>query len=138
MDTNNRLSPVPHSPLQTPPNSVRRENQPPTDIPTPGVPGAITGGKRANIHIAPTQGLDHYGNWSLIYSTLRNEKIVVLTLQETHLTNDLLADVKSCYDKNMDIYNSSMPDKPRASGGIAIVLNRALIAPEETKTHILH
>ena len=69
--------------------------------------------------------------WAMINRTIQNEKIAILALQETHLDEERLDQVRSCFGKNLDILNSPLPSNPRASAGVAFVINKALIRPKE-------
>jgi len=102
--------------------------------------------KRVNINIAtlnlngaaaPSQGMNHIDKWATINSTIRNEKIAILALQETHLDGRMLDDINRCFGKNFDIANSSDPGNPRASAGVAFLINKALISPTSISTHVL-
>ena len=95
---------------------------------------------RANINIAtlnmngltaPTQGLTAKGKWSMINQTLNEYKIAILALQETHLDQSALDTIRACFSKKMEIYNSEDPDAPRATAGVAFVINKTLIAPRK-------
>ena len=66
-----------------------------------------------------------------------NEKIAVLALQETHLDQDRLDQIKACFSKNLEIINSPLPANPRASAGVAFVINKALIRPKEATVKVL-
>jgi ribonuclease HI/exonuclease III len=102
---------------------------------------------RANINIAtlnmngltaPTQGLTALGKWSMINQTLNQYKIAILALQETHLDRETLEQLQTCYSKKMHILHSEDPDAPRATAGVAFVINKSLIAPRKLSTHELH
>jgi len=69
--------------------------------------------------------------WARVNSTIYNEKIAILAIQETHLDQKLLEQVQSCFGKNLEIINSPLPENPRASAGVAFVINKALIRPKE-------
>jgi len=58
-------------------------------------------------------------------------------LQETHLNEDHLNNIKSCFNKNFEIFNSCDPDNPCGVVGVAIILNKAYIAPEMVQIHVL-
>lgn len=130
--------------LHAPSNAAGRDPQL-TAAPPPGEINENTPPKkRANICIATlnvngaaTQNMDHKDKWSTINSTMKAERIAILALQETHLDEELLGDINSCFGKNLKIINSSTPDSPQTTAGVAIVLNKALIAPTSIKTHIL-
>lgn len=69
--------------------------------------------------------------WAMINCTIRNKKIAILALQEMHLDQTLLDQVVACFRKNLKIINSPHPVNPKASAGIAFVINKDLICPKE-------
>ena len=69
--------------------------------------------------------------WAMVNRTIYNERIAILALQETHLDQQLLEQIQSCFGKNLEIINSPLPSNPRASAGVAIVINKALIRPKD-------
>ncbi|KAF6749306.1 Endonuclease/exonuclease/phosphatase [Ephemerocybe angulata] len=64
---------------------------------------------------------------------MRQNRIGILALQETHLTKKALDEVNRTYKKQMVIIQSSDPDNT-GSKGVAFALNKRLVAWEETKT----
>lgn len=72
--------------------------------------------------------------WSAIYQTMKENKLAILALQETHLDNDLLQSVNECFRKHLTIVNSNLPENPRSSARVAFVINRSLVAPKELST----
>ena len=69
--------------------------------------------------------------WAMVNRTIYNECIAILALQETHLDDDRLEQVQACFGRNLEIINSPLPGNPRASAGVAFVINKALIRPKE-------
>ncbi|KAK0217785.1 Endonuclease/exonuclease/phosphatase [Armillaria fumosa] len=63
--------------------------------------------------------------WKQINEILRDDKIGVLALQETHLTDDYVKDIHDIYNKRMHIYHSADLQQPNAKG-VAIILNREI------------
>ena len=95
---------------------------------------------KANINVAslnmngfaaPNRNMSGIEKWSTVYRTINDHKIAVLALQETHLDDNLLTSVHECFGKRLSVVNSKLPGNPRASAGVAFVLNRALIAPKD-------
>ena len=68
---------------------------------------------------------------------MKVENIVVLAVQETHLDEKLLTEIERSFNKYLTIENSSIPENPTQSGRVTIVLNKALIDPEELSSHML-
>jgi len=81
--------------------------------------------------------MNHIDKWSTIHSTVRNEHIAILALQETHLDDDRLNDINRCFGRNFEITNTGMSGNPRTTAGVAIILNKAMIAPTSVKTYVL-
>jgi exonuclease III len=65
----------------------------------------------------------------MVNQTLNNHKIAILALQETHLDEQTADQIRSCFDKKMNILYSANPNNPRATAGVAFVINKACIAP---------
>ena len=86
---------------------------------------------------APTQHLTMIGKWATISRTMRTKKIAILALQEMHLDEERLMEVRGCYESSLTIYNSQEPENPTRSAGVALVLNKALISPTDLKIHTL-
>ncbi len=63
--------------------------------------------------------------WKQVNETLRDEKIGVLALHETHLTDEHVKDIHSIYNKCMHIYHSADPQQLNAKG-VAIILNKEI------------
>lgn len=95
---------------------------------------------KANINIAtlningftaPSQNMNGIEKWSAIYQTMKENKIAVLAMQETHLDNDMSQSINECFGKRLTVINSKLPENPRSSAGVAFAINRALVAPKE-------
>jgi hypothetical protein len=71
--------------------------------------------------------------WSMINHTIRKHKIAILALQETHLDERRASDIHQCFQKSFDLHYSADPTNPRATAGVAILINKALIAPKKLK-----
>ena len=102
--------------------------------------------KKANINIAtlningasaPTANLNLIDKWTRINSTLRQNKIAILALQETHLDEESTQAIERCFGKSFKLEHSSDPDNPRTKAGVAIVVNKALIPIKDVRLHIL-
>ncbi|KAI0039430.1 DNase I-like protein, partial [Auriscalpium vulgare] len=61
---------------------------------------------------------------------MRQQRINVLGLQETHLTDAHLASVTDLYQRRLLILNSPDPERPGASAGVAFAINKDI-----TRTH---
>ena len=102
--------------------------------------------KKANINIAtlningasaPTANLNIIDKWTRINSTLRQNKIAILALQETHLDEQSVEAIERCFGKSFELQYSSDPENPRSKAGVAFVINRALIPTKDIKLHVL-
>ena len=98
--------------------------------------------KKANINIAtlningataPSHNMDLTEKWAMINQTIRKNKIAILALQETHLDERRASDIHNCFQKSFDLHYSSDPENPRATSGVAFLINKALIAPKHVK-----
>ncbi|KAH8827499.1 hypothetical protein DL96DRAFT_1417055, partial [Flagelloscypha sp. PMI_526] len=75
--------------------------------------------------------------WNHVNQVLRDNRIGILAIQETHLDDARKASVEAMFRKQMEIISSPDPEKPRSQTGVAIVLNKRLIQPEGTQTKVL-
>jgi siderophore synthetase component len=71
--------------------------------------------------------------WSMVNQTLSQYKIAILALQETHLDQELLRQIQTCFSKKMQILHSEDPDAPQTTAGVAFTIKNALIAPRNLK-----
>ncbi|KAI0051162.1 DNase I-like protein [Auriscalpium vulgare] len=69
--------------------------------------------------------------WPEIARAIREHKIGILALQETHLAESEATDLRRRYDKKMVILNSPLPDNPTGSAGVGFVLNKAMIKTDQ-------
>lgn len=86
---------------------------------------------------APASQMTGIEKWSAVNHTISDYKIAILALQETHLDAALLRDIDACFGKRLSVINSQDPNNPRASVGVAFVINKTLIAPKEITTYEL-
>jgi exonuclease III len=70
-----------------------------------------------------------FKKWAEINATIKKEKIAILTLQETHLDQEVVNNLHSIYKKWFDIHNSKLETAPRTSARVAFILNKELIDP---------
>ncbi|KAH9032368.1 Endonuclease/exonuclease/phosphatase, partial [Lactarius deliciosus] len=97
---------------------------------------------KANINIAtlningfttPSHQMNGIEKWSAINRTLNTYKIAILAVQETHLDNERIQNILACFGRKIDIIASHNPMNPRASAGVAFVINKSIIAPKTYK-----
>lgn len=86
---------------------------------------------------APASSMSGIDKWSAINRTISDNKIAILALQETHLDHELLQNITACFGKRLEIINSQHPTNPRATAGVAFVINKTLIKPQEYKVYEL-
>ncbi|KAL1658686.1 Endonuclease/exonuclease/phosphatase, partial [Schizophyllum commune] len=79
---------------------------------------------------------DTASKWPDVISTLKAERIGVMALQETHMTDKLLQEIKSRYEGDARIFSSADQLNPN-SKGVAILLNERLTCTEDVKVHEL-
>jgi len=68
---------------------------------------------------------------------MRENKIGLLALQETHLSDQLAEQVSTLYQRRLTTLNSPLINNPTGSAGVAFVINKELIKAEDIKLHIL-
>ena len=86
---------------------------------------------------APTNNMLYIDKWSMINQTLNKFKIAILAIQETHLDEEITNRIRMSYGKKMNILTSYNPENLRTTAGVAFVINKSLIAPNEIVTHEL-
>lgn len=69
----------------------------------------------------------------MIYQTMKENKIAILAVQETHLDDTLVSSLGDCFRKRLEIINSQLPANPQSSAGVAFVINKNLMAPCDTE-----
>ncbi|KAJ7601953.1 Endonuclease/exonuclease/phosphatase, partial [Mycena polygramma] len=72
--------------------------------------------------------------WNHINQVVREKRLGILVVQETHMTEERKAKVEKLFAKRLKIFISSDPDNPTGKGGIAVVLNRELTNTSNVKT----
>ncbi|OJT10530.1 Transposon TX1 uncharacterized 149 kDa protein [Trametes pubescens] len=78
---------------------------------------------------------DHPDNkWGKMYRMMSEQRIGVLLLQETHLTEDRIAQLHRMFAGRIKIYASAHPTAPTQREGVAIVLNKKLISTKNVTT----
>ena len=65
--------------------------------------------------------------WMHINQIIRDKKIGVLLLQEMHMSKTRHDETQKLFWKRLKIFSSEDPENPTGKGGVAIVLNKALI-----------
>ena len=91
-----------------------------------------------NGYTAPSSSLGGFEKWATVIRTMNKLKIAILAIQETHLDDLRLNDIQSAFGHKILIIASHDPVSPRASAGVAFVLNKKFISPNKITVHELH
>ncbi|EPS95244.1 hypothetical protein FOMPIDRAFT_1132780, partial [Fomitopsis schrenkii] len=75
--------------------------------------------------------------WSAVNQLLREERIGILAIQETHLSEEDICSIHDLYGRRINIVNSPDPTNPTSSKGVAIILNRELVDTSSTKSTVI-
>ncbi|KAI0832658.1 Endonuclease/exonuclease/phosphatase, partial [Trametes gibbosa] len=82
-----------------------------------------------NINGFGTLQRDHPDNkWGHLYRMMNDQRIGVLMLQETHLTEQRRADLHQMFAGRIKIFHSAHPESPTQKEGVAFVLNKKLVS----------
>ena len=65
--------------------------------------------------------------WTAVTKALRSRQIGILSLQETHLSDELEIQAQQLFSRRLAIYNSPDPENPTGSAGVAFVINKEKI-----------
>ncbi|KAI0041092.1 DNase I-like protein, partial [Auriscalpium vulgare] len=71
--------------------------------------------------------------WQAVNALVRQQKINVLCLQETHLAPQHLDSISTLYQRRLLVHNSAAPESPGASAGVAFVLNKDITRTNDTR-----
>ena len=76
--------------------------------------------------------------WGAINNVMKQRKIAVLAIQETHPSEDTQRTVQRKFQNSLQIYHSADPDEPGIRNGVSIAVNKRLVkaANIETRTII--
>ncbi|KAI0356449.1 DNase I-like protein, partial [Trametes cingulata] len=77
--------------------------------------------------LGPTTGTDGAGKWLLINQLMREERIGLLAVQETHLNDSKVESLKRLFGQNLDFFISADPVNPTGARGVAFVLNKKIL-----------
>ena len=120
----------------THPRGERCNDSPNTDMPTPG----RNHGPRAKINFASLnikgRMSGNINKWFHIPQIIRENRIGILAIQETHLTEELAKQFSELFGNNLKLFFSPDPDT-RNARGVAIVVNKKLVSTEGIKEHVL-
>ncbi|KAG2752631.1 DNase I-like protein, partial [Suillus brevipes Sb2] len=68
---------------------------------------------------------------------MRDQKLGILCVQETHLCPDHQLQIENIYSRRLTVLNSSDPERPGSSAGIAFVLNKEVIDTSNAQIKVL-
>lgn len=68
--------------------------------------------------------------WHHINQLMRDKKIGILVVQESHLNEERKTNIESLFGKRLRVFYTADPTNPTGKGGVAIVLNRDLTNTE--------
>ncbi|KAF8059612.1 Endonuclease/exonuclease/phosphatase, partial [Lyophyllum atratum] len=71
--------------------------------------------------------------WLHINQLVREKRIGILLVQETHLTEERKTNIESLFGKRLQLHISMDPDNPSAKGGVAVILNKSLTNTHDVK-----
>ena len=84
--------------------------------------------------VGSNQALDPNNKWNTISYLMRDKKIGVLALQETHLDEDATEALHRTYGKRLQIFHTADPTNPTQRAGVAIVINKQIANVKGIKT----
>ncbi|KAG2140059.1 Endonuclease/exonuclease/phosphatase [Suillus clintonianus] len=82
---------------------------------------------------SPSLGTGQITKWTVINQMMREKKIGILCLQETHLTTEHETQIDSLFSRRLVVLNSKDPDRPSCSAGVAFVINKEMINVSSAK-----
>ncbi|KAH9911098.1 Endonuclease/exonuclease/phosphatase [Epithele typhae] len=69
--------------------------------------------------------------WGTLFKEMKDAKIGVLMLQETHLTIERTLRLEGMFGNRIKIFASLDPETPSAKAGVAFVLNKSLVSTKD-------
>ncbi|KAI0038163.1 DNase I-like protein, partial [Auriscalpium vulgare] len=127
--THEAHTPAPHEPTQT--NNPRRHQT--KDKKTVKAHVKI-GTQNINGRTFHTKKGGSRSIWPEINRAIREQRLGILAIQESHLTEADLAETQQRYGKSLSMENSPLPENPSGSAGVAFILNKALIRTDDFST----
>ncbi|OJT08309.1 LINE-1 retrotransposable element ORF2 protein [Trametes pubescens] len=76
-------------------------------------------------------GLADESRWMRINQLMRDEKIGVLALQETHLNEERVVALNELFGRHMHVVYSALPGQATGACGVAFALNKRYVDPEK-------
>ncbi|KAI0723593.1 Endonuclease/exonuclease/phosphatase, partial [Earliella scabrosa] len=75
--------------------------------------------------------------WLYMNQVVRDGKIAVLAVQETHITERKATELNSLFQASLKVIVSPDPTNPTGARGVALVLNKRLIQADEVKVEVM-
>ncbi|KDQ32524.1 hypothetical protein PLEOSDRAFT_153793 [Pleurotus ostreatus PC15] len=127
-----RGDPPPHSPEPNEPVGRRRKKKKKKTY------------ARAGLTIA-TLNIKGYGHqqdsaplkWTHINQIMRDKKIAIMAIQETHMDEQRQAAVENTFGRRLHITASADTERPTQRAGIALVLNKSLVDVKSESTKVI-
>ncbi|KDQ32106.1 hypothetical protein PLEOSDRAFT_154311 [Pleurotus ostreatus PC15] len=76
--------------------------------------------------------------WTHINQIMRDKKIAILAVQETHMDEERRESIGSIFGRRLHITASADKDSPSQRAGIAIVFNKSFVNTSSEKTQVIH
>lgn len=76
---------------------------------------------------SPDCGPGPLSKWTTIHRVLREKKISILCLQETHLEDEHIQHIETLFGRRLKVINSKYPTNPSSTVGVAFVVNKELV-----------
>lgn len=83
------------------------------------------------------QGNDPHARWMLINQVMRDEKIAILALQETHLDDARAKTLNELFGRYMYIYHSPFESNPTGACGVAFVINKRFVDADKCSVSVV-
>ncbi|OJT14554.1 Transposon TX1 uncharacterized 149 kDa protein [Trametes pubescens] len=81
---------------------------------------------------------DHPDNkWGRIYRMMSEQRIGILMLQETHLTEERREQIQRMFAGRVKIFASPHPDSPTQKEGVAVVINKKIVSAKGAKCEVI-
>ncbi|KAI0672125.1 Endonuclease/exonuclease/phosphatase [Trametes maxima] len=111
---------------------------------TPREPTTVTRHKGARFRIGTLNIKGFGGNntngipdkWLYINQVIRDNKLAVLAIQETHLSKERTERLNRLFAASMEIISSPDPDRATGAKGVAFAINKKLLGDKKVQTHI--
>ncbi|KAH9858721.1 Endonuclease/exonuclease/phosphatase, partial [Lenzites betulinus] len=83
-----------------------------------------------------TQGHNE-NKWGKMYRTMQDQRIGILLLQETHLTEERRRDIHRIFAQRIKVLHSEHPTAPTQKEGVAVVLNKKIVNAEGAQIKVV-